>query len=114
MPSKQIRLCKKQKKIDEYEYIKKQINNADEDILDAQDRQARLEEETSAFEMAYSNEDEEEIQQQLNTLNETIKRLESKAKWINVEDKINKLKAEISIIEKRCQEGQAILQSYQQ
>ena len=57
---------------------------------------------------------EEEIQQQLNTLNETIKRLESKAKWINVEDKINKLKAEISIIEKRCQEGQAILQSYQQ
>lgn len=104
----------KAKKIDEYEYIKKQINNADEDILDAQDRQARLEEETSAFEMAYSNEDEEEIQQQLNTLNETIKRLESKAKWINVEDKINKLKAEISIIEKRCQEGQAILQSYQQ
>ena len=104
----------KAKKIDEYEYIKKQINNADEDILDAQDRQARLEEETSAFEMAYSNEDEEEIQQQLNNLNETIKRLESKAKWINVEDKINKLKAEISIIEKRCQEGQAILQSYQQ
>ena len=104
----------KAKKIDEYEYIKKQINNADEDILDAQDRQARLEEETSAFEMAYSNEDEEEIQQQLNTLNETIKRLESKAKWINVEDKINKLKAEISIIEKRCQEGLAILQSYQQ
>ena len=76
--------------------------------------QARLEEETSAFERAYSNENEEEIQQQLNTLNETIKRLESKAKWINVEDKINKLKAEISIIEKRCQEGQAILQSYQQ
>ena len=104
----------KAKKIDEYEYIKKQINNADEDILDAQDRQARLEEETSAFERAYSNENEEEIQQQLNTLNETIKRLESKAKWINVEDKINKLKAEISIIEKRCQEGQAILQSYQQ
>lgn len=104
----------KAKKIDEYEYIKKQINNADEDILDAQDRQSRLIGEVFAFERAYSNEDEEEIQQQLNTLNETIKRLESKAKWINVEDKINKLKAEISIIEKRCQEGQAILQSYQQ
>lgn len=104
----------KAKKIDEYEYLKKQINNADEDILDAQDRQSRLEEETSAFKMAYSNEDEEEIKQQLTKLNETIKRLESKAKWINVEDKINKLKAEISIIEKRCQEGLAILQSYQQ
>ena len=104
----------KAKKIDEYEYIKKQINNADEDILDAQDRQSRLIGEVFAFERAYSNENEEEIQQQLNTLNETIKRLESKAKWINVEDKINKLKAEISIIEKRCQEGQAILQSYQQ
>lgn len=104
----------KAKKIDEYEYIKKQINNADEDILDAQDRQSRLIGEVFAFERAYSNENEEEIQQQLNTLNETIKRLESKAKWINVEDKINKLKAEISIIEKRCQEGLAILQSYQQ
>ena len=104
----------KAKKIDEYEYIKKQINNADEDILDAQDRQSRLIGEVFAFERAYSNENEEEIQQQPNTLNETIKRLESKAKWINVEDKINKLKAEISIIEKRCQEGQAILQSYQQ
>lgn len=104
----------KAKKIDEYEYLKKQINNADEDILDAQDRQSRLIGEVFAFERAYSNENEEEIQQQLNTLNETIKRLESKAKWINVEDKINKLKAEISIIEKRCQEGQAILQSYQQ
>lgn len=104
----------KAKKIDEYEYLKKQINNADEDILDAQDRQSRLIGEVFAFERAYSNEDEEEIQQQLNTLNETIKRLESKAKWINVEDKINKLKAEISIIEKRCQEGLAILQSYQQ
>lgn len=104
----------KAKKIDEYEYLKKQINNADEDILDAQDRQSRLIGEVFAFERAYSNENEEEIQQQLNTLNETIKRLESKAKWINVEDKINKLKAEISIIEKRCQEGLAILQSYQQ
>ena len=104
----------KAKKIDEHEYLKKQINNADEDILDAQDRQSRLIGEVFAFERAYSNENEEEIQQQLNTLNETIKRLESKAKWINVEDKINKLKAEISIIEKRCQEGQAILQSYQQ
>ena len=104
----------KAKKIDEHEYIKKQINNADEDILDAQDRQSRLIGEVFAFERAYSNENEEEIQQQLNTLNETIKRLESKAKWINVEDKINKLKAEISIIEKRCQEGLAILQSYQQ
>lgn len=104
----------KAKKIDEYEYIKKQINNADEDILDAQDRQSRLIGEVFAFERAYSNENEEEIQQQLTKLNETIKRLESKAKWINVEDKINKLKAEISIIEKRCQEGLAILQSYQQ
>lgn len=104
----------KAKKIDEHEYLKKQINNADEDILDAQDRQSRLIGEVFAFERAYSNENEEEIQQQLNTLNETIKRLESKAKWINVEDKINKLKAEISIIEKRCQEGLAILQSYQQ
>ena len=104
----------KAKKIDEYEYLKKQINNADEDILDTQDRQSRLIGEVFAFERAYSNENEEEIQQQLNTLNETIKRLESKAKWINVEDKINKLKAEISIIEKRCQEGLAILQSYQQ
>ena len=104
----------KAKKIDEYEYLKKQINNADEDILDAQDRQSRLIGEVFAFERAYSNENEEEIQQQLTKLNETIKRLESKAKWINVEDKINKLKAEISIIEKRCQEGLAILQSYQQ
>ena len=104
----------KAKKIDEYEYIKKQINNADEDILDAQDRQSRLIGEVFAFERAYSNENEEEIKQQLTKLNETIKRLESKAKWINVEDKINKLKAEISIIEKRCQEGLAILQSYQQ
>lgn len=104
----------KAKKIDEHEYLKKQINNADEDILDAQDRQSRLIGEVFAFERAYSNENEEEIQQQLTKLNETIKRLESKAKWINVEDKINKLKAEISIIEKRCQEGLAILQSYQQ
>lgn len=101
-------------KIDEYQYLNKQIENVNEDIYDAQERQSQLKEEITLFNMAYSTENENEIKEKLNKLNETIKRLETKAKWINVEDRINKLKAEISLIEKRYQEGIAILQSYQQ